>query len=108
MHRLDVLLLFLRRRDALEEERFAGGQQLKLLYQQVLCFHIFRAVLYSFLVFFGKCAKHHRRPATVFQSILVTRRRPAMIANSIDIPFRRAAEIRPLLRLSRRGLWGAF
>lgn len=108
MHRLDVLLLFLRRRDALEQERFAGGQQLKLLYQQVLCFHIFRAVLYSFLVFFGKCAKHHRRPATVFQSILVTRRCSAMIANSVDVPFRRAAEIRPLLRLSRRVLLGAF
>ena len=65
MHRLDVLLLFLSRRDALEQECFAGGQQLKLLYQQVLRIHVFRAVLYSFLVFFGKCTKHHSRPAAV-------------------------------------------
>ena len=59
MHRLDVLLLFLSCRDALEQERFAGSQQLKLLYQQILRVHVFRAVLYSFLVFFGKCTKHH-------------------------------------------------
>ena len=65
MHRLDVLLLFLSRRNALEQKCFAGGQQLKLLYQQVLCIHVFRAVLYSFLVFLGKRAKHHSRPTAV-------------------------------------------
>ena len=31
-----------------------------------------------------------------------------MIANSIDVPFRRAAEIRFLLRLSRRVCWVHF
>ena len=105
MHRLDVLLLFLDCGNALKQKGLPGSQQLKLLYQQVFCIHILRAVLDSFLILFRKGTEHYSGPPAVFQGILVSRRRTTMIADCIDIA-RRCTRFRFSILRGFRGALG--